>query len=184
MQMDGTAFTRHLSAHRDRVYSQALWVVRHDQDAEDITQEAFLRLWRSGGDLPESGVLPWLLRVTHNLCIDRTRRQGALIRNLGRPDGEAVDRLAWNGPDSAGPDGNLAAEDRRREIMAALATLGEETRSVMLMHYFQGMKVKDIAAALGKNLNSVKVQIHRARKTLRLVLAEDHRTSASRQETV
>ena len=68
--------------------------------------------------------------------------------------------------------------------MAALATLGEETRSVMLMHYFQGMKVKDIAAALDKNLNSVKVQIHRARKALRLVLAEDHGTPASRQETV
>lgn len=184
MQMDRTAFTGHLTAHRDRVYSQALWVVRHDQDAEDITQEAFLRLWRSGGELPESGVLPWLLRVTHNLCIDRKRRQGAQTRHLGRPDDEALERLAGTVAEFPGPDGNLEAQDRRREIMAALATLGEETRSVMLMHYFQGMKVKDIAAALGKNLNSVKVQIHRARKALRLVLAEDHGTPASRQETV
>jgi RNA polymerase sigma-70 factor (ECF subfamily) len=65
-----------------------------------------------------------------------------------------------------------------------MSTLQEETRSVMLMHYFQGLRLQDIAQALGKNTSTVKVQIHRARKALRLVLEGGLDTPlASKQET-
>jgi RNA polymerase sigma-70 factor (ECF subfamily) len=65
---------------------------------------------------------------------------------------------------------NLDLDDRQRQMVDALQTLPAETRSVMLMHYYEGRKLADIAVALGKSVSAVKVQVHRARHSLRLAI--------------
>lgn len=165
-------FTELLASHRDRVYTQALYSLRDRRDAEDVTQEAFLRLWRQGDELPADRVAPWLAHVTRNLCIDQCRRRAAARRHLGVADPDALDALAAT--DGGGDDAlaGLDLDDRQRHLLAALQTLPVETRSVMLMHYFEDRKLTDIAAALGKSVSAVKVQVHRARRSLRLALGE------------
>lgn len=178
--MRNAAFNELLAAHRDRVYTRALYSLRDARDAEDVTQEAFLRLWRQGGEVPEDRVGPWLAHVTRNLCIDQCRRRAAARRHLGVADPDALDGV----PDGRGaedePLRGLELDDRQRQLLDALQTLPAETRDVMLMHYYEGRKLADIAATLGKSLSAVKVQVHRARHALRLVL-EDAESAARRK---
>jgi len=169
--MDRPTYIKVLETHRDQVYRYALFSLRQAEDAEDVTQEAFLRLWRSGSDLPPDRCGPWLMRVVRNLCVDWARRRQSQRRNFGQPDTEAVDRLPANEEGDHAPDGGLSnLTERQADLLAALDTLTPQAREVVLMHYFQGLKLREIAQILDRKVSSVKVQVHRARKALRLVL--------------
>ena len=181
--MDARTYTKLLNEHRDRVFSRALYVLRDREDAEDVTQEAFLRLWRSGDDVAPGHVGGWLQRVVHNLCIDQARRRKVVRTHLGRPDPGGAAELVASGAESA-PEWALQLDERQRRLLDAMATLTPETRSVMLMHYFQGMKLQEIADALGKTVSALKVQVHRARRSLRCVLeAEENWAPTAGRET-
>ncbi len=181
--MDARTYTDLLNEHRDRVFSRALYVLRDREDAEDVTQEAFLRLWRQGDEVDPGRVAGWLARVVHNLCIDQTRRRKVVRTRFGQADTEAAAALPALGP-AADPDWALRLDQRQQLILDAMATLSAETRSVMMMHYFQGMKLQEIADELGKTVSALKVQIHRARRNLRTVLVADGAWEpAARRET-
>ena len=162
--MKRTTFNRVLADQRHRIYGHALQCLRNPEDAADVTQEAFLRLWRRGPDVDDERLAAWLTRVIHNLCIDHARRAQTVRDRLGRPDPTALDEL------TAGAGDGHTDDDERQEMLAALQTLPAETRSIMFMHYYQGLKLREIADLLDKNVNSLKVRIHRARKALREVL--------------
>lgn len=170
--MDAATYTRLLCEHRDRVYSRALYVLRDREDAEDVTQEAFLRLWQQGDGIDPQKIAGWLARVVHNLCIDQTRRRKVVRTRFGRPDPAAADLLPAGGA-LGDPEWSLRLDQRQQLVLDAMATLPAETRSVMMMHYFQGLRLQDVAAALGKTETAIKVQVHRARRSLRAVLEQD-----------
>jgi len=165
-------FDAMLEHHRDRVYGHALGCLRDPDDAADVTQEAFLRLWRRGPDIDEERLAAWLTRVIHNLCIDRVRRRRTVRLHLGRPDPDALATLPDGDGSDTCPSLDLERQDRGRAMLAALDRLPVDTRSILLMHYWQGMKLREIAQALDLNLNSVKVRVHRARRALRGILDE------------
>jgi len=170
-------FQAMLREHRDRVFSHALRSLRDRDDAEDVTQEAFLRYWRTDPDVPDDRVGAWLTRVVHNLCIDHARRRKTVRVYFGQHDPTALDHLA------AVPADDTADDTLGQELLDAMEALSPETRSVMIMHYEQGLKLREIADLLGANVNSLKVRIHRARKTLREVLDRPARpTLAARAE--
>jgi len=167
--MDHALFTQLLEGNRDRVYSQALYFLRDPEDAQDVTQDAFVKLWRNYEDIDPGKAAGWLMRVVHNLCIDLVRRRKAQRNNFGFPDPDALERLPDRGS-QPGPEDALHLDQQQRVLLDAMDTLAPETRSVMVMHYFQEMKLQEIAEVLGKTVSALKVQIHRARKSLRLVL--------------
>lgn len=167
--MDHALFTQLLESNRDRVYNQALYCLRDPEDAQDVTQEAFVKLWRNYEDIAPDKAAGWLMRVSHNLCIDLIRRRKSQRKNFGFPDPDALDRLP-GGDCGPGIEETLHLDQQQRALLDAMDTLPAETRSVMVMHYFQEMKLAEIAAALDKTVSALKVQIHRARKSLRLVL--------------
>jgi len=166
--MKRTFFQQVLREHRDRVFSHALYSLRDRDDAEDVTQEVFLRYWRTDPDVPDDRIGAWLTRVVHNLCIDHTRRRKTIRAYFGRPDPDAMERLVASAPDHQ-------SDSLSSEVMAAMEALSPETRSIVLMHYEQGLKLREIADLLDANVNSLKVRIHRARKTLREVLTSPGR---------
>jgi len=168
--MDHLLFTQLLESNRDRVFNHALYCLRDAEDAQDVTQEAFIKLWRNQGNIGSGKARSWLMRVTHNLCIDFIRRRQSQRRNFGFPDPEALDRLPAQGGEP-GPEESLHLDQQQKALLEAMDTLPAETRSVMVMHYFQEMKLHEIAEVLGKTVSALKVQIHRARKSLRLVLS-------------
>lgn len=180
--MDSKTFSRLLDTHRDQVYGYALHFLRDPDDAADVTQETFMRLWHSGPDPVGPRGEAWLLRVAYNLCVDQARRRRTVRRTLGQADVEALDSVI----DDSGrgdPERDLLLERRRLRLHEALAGLTDETRGVVLMHYFQGLKLSEIAELLDRNVNSLKVLLHRTRRTLRGSLETGPSPLPGRQET-
>ncbi len=165
--MDEQAFREFVQANQDRVYSYAWYFLRHREDAEDVTQEAFVRLWRRCPATDDAGRRAWLTRVAHNLCVDAERRR-RVRRSWTRP---AAEGELERHPAAADPQASLeAAQDQRRRhdaVAEALGSLPADVRGVMLLHYWQGLSLRDIAQTLGLNESTVKVRVHRARRALK-----------------
>ncbi|MBU0741652.1 RNA polymerase sigma factor [bacterium] len=182
--MDKRAFVEILQRQRDRVYSYSLYYLRDRDDAEDVTQDAFLRLWNKRHEVDPQRVEAWLIRVAHNLCIDRTRRRDAARRRLELPDALAAAANATSAAETA-PDHGLQREQTRAMLLDAMDALQDETRSAMILHYFQGLKLDEVAGMLGIKTSTVKVQLHRARQVLRRVLEPGRECDpAVKRETV
>lgn len=158
-----TQFERLVHRHQDRVYSYARCYLSSEADAQDVTQEVFLRLWHHVDGVEEDRVLHWLLRVARNACIDvlRSRRSGRALFVL---ESDGLDDLLDLGP---GPDTDCEHIDFQDLLRRALERMGEPYRSILILREIQDLKYEDISEALDLPLNTVKVYLHRARKALR-----------------
>ena len=172
--MQKETYIKLLKEHQNRVYSVALYSLRDAEDAADITQETFLRLWRYEGDLNSNQAKAWLLRVCHNLCIDHSRRRKTVRTYFGVPDNEAVDQLKSKTVSGEDPSENLHQKEQQEALLKSMNILPEETRSIMMLHYFQDLKIQEIAGLLGMKASTIKVRLHRARKALRRHLTESN----------
>jgi RNA polymerase sigma-70 factor (ECF subfamily) len=169
--MNRQTFNELLKSHGDQIYSYAYYFLRDRHDAEDVAQEVFLRLWRSCDAEDRQGMVAWLTRVAHNLCIDLKRRRRTAQGHLRVMDATALENVPAAESNSASPEENLERSELQAQLLAALATLPAETESVMLLHYFQGLTFREIAARLGINETTAKVRVHRGRKVLRKIVA-------------
>lgn len=156
--------------HQRRIYSFAHYFLGDRQEAEDVTQEVLVRLWRSGGVVEPAALLPWLLRVTRNACYDllRRRRPRAV---LSSPAAEAAAERVPDG--RPGPEAAAAASEMQRRVREALRRLPEPYRSALILREVQGLAYQEISQALDVPLNTVRVHIHRGRQRLRDLLREE-----------
>jgi RNA polymerase sigma-70 factor, ECF subfamily len=172
--METETYIKLLEEHRDRIYSMAFYSLRDADDAADITQETFLRLWRYEGELTSNQAKAWLIRVGHNLCIDQTRRRKTVRTHFGVPDHQAVENLETGRSGDEDPETNLKNRQQQQTLLNSLTILPTETRSIMMMHYFQDLKIQEIAGLLGLKVSTIKVRLHRARHSLRKHLTENN----------
>jgi RNA polymerase sigma factor (sigma-70 family) len=167
-----TAFEDTDQRHRHRVYSFARYLLSNREEAEDVTQEVLLRLWRHQRGLDEERLGAWLLRVTRNACYDllRKRRSESAARGFGASfDAEEARHVASAEPD---PQARAEAADFRRRLLEALADLGEPYKSVVILREVQGLPHREIGEALGIPEVTVRVHLHRGRRKLRQRLRE------------
>jgi RNA polymerase sigma-70 factor, ECF subfamily len=177
--MEKTNYIKLLEEHRNRIYSMALYSLRDADDAADITQETFLRLWRYDGELTDGQAKAWLMRVCHNLCIDQARRRKTVRTYFGVPDQEAVENLKCSDGEGNDPVAQLHQQQQQQALLNSMAILPAETRSIMMLHYFQDLKIQEIAGLLGLKASTIKVRLHRARNSLKRHLIENNQTSLS-----
>lgn len=160
-------FERLVERYQDRVYGFACYMLGSRADAQDVTQDVLIRLWRRGGEVDDGRVFSWLMRVTRNACLDRLRHR-KVVR--GVVSGEVdVDGMA---NDDASPADRLEQADERAVLEGLLARLSEPYRSIVILREIQGMKYEEISGAMDLPLNTVKVYLHRGRKMLRKHLTE------------
>ncbi len=167
-----TAFEDTAQRYRRRVYSFARYFLSNREEAEDVTQEVLLRLWRHRSGVDEERLGSWLMRVTRNACYDllRKRRSDAAALGFGASlDAEEAAAVASAEPD---PQARAEAEDFRRRLLAALAELGEPYKSVVILREVQGLPHREIGEALGIPEVTVRVHLHRGRRKLRERLRE------------
>ncbi len=152
--------------HGDRVYRLAYRLTGNRHDAEDLTQEVFVRVFRSLSQYTPGTFEGWLHRITTNLFLDGVRRK-ARIRFDALPD-DAGERLAGRepGPAQAYDDATYDAD-----VQAALDRLPAEFRAAVVLCDIEGLSYEEIADVLGVKLGTVRSRIHRGRAQLREALA-------------
>lgn len=156
--------------HERRLYRIALGYLREREDALDVVQEAFVKVYQAASRWDGSADAgPWLSRVTVNLSIDRWRRnkrRGQTFSPLAEGDHFAA--LEDRGP---APDRGLVHRDAGGSVERALRSLPERQRAVVVLRHYQELSLEEIAATLGMSLGTVKSSLHRALHRMRETLA-------------
>jgi RNA polymerase sigma-70 factor (ECF subfamily) len=158
--------------HADRVYRLAYRLTGNRHDAEDLTQETFIRVFRSLASYQPGTFEGWLHRITTNLFLDMVRRR-ARLRMEGLP--EDTDRLPGGGPE---PEQVWSDTHFDPAVQAALDELPPEFRAAVVLCDIEGLSYEEIGATLGVKLGTVRSRIHRGRAALRASL--ERRAAADR----
>ncbi len=162
---DRRAFTALVERHIGRAGAIAGRMLGIRADAEEVVQEAFLRVWQKAPEWRTDGgakFTTWLHRILVNLCIDRRRRRPTVpIDAIEEPADEAAD----------GFDRALAGE-RRQRVATALGTLPERQRAAIVLSYYEGLSNVAVAEALEVSVGAVESLLVRARRSLSTALAD------------
>ncbi len=148
--------------YQDQAWTVARYILKDAQEAEDATQEAFVKLWHNQDRIDPERVRPWLMKVTRNGCLDRLRR---------RRDNVEFDESYMAG-EASGPMQDLAANEIGTWLKRAIAGLKEPYRSLVVLRDVNQHSYEEVAGMLELNLAQVKTYLHRARKQLREQLSE------------
>ena len=162
---DAGAFRMLVDRHLPHVLAVARRMLRDDAEAEDIAQEALLRLWRNAAslELGPGGLRPWLTRVTSNLCIDRMRAS----RNTS-----VVEEVPEQ-PVAAGQLRSLSERELSGRVDAALKELPDRQRLALTLFHYEGLSQIEVGQILGVSDEAVESLLARARRTLKTVLKDD-----------
>jgi RNA polymerase sigma-70 factor (ECF subfamily) len=152
--------------HADRVYRLAYRLSGNRSDAEDLTQETFVRVFRSLADYTPGTFEGWLHRITTNLFLDMVRRRQKIRFDALAED--ASERLASSEP---GPERAYEQNNLDPEIQRALDTLPADFRAAVVLCDLEGLTYEEIALTLNVKVGTVRSRIHRGRVLLRQALA-------------
>ena len=169
--VEAESFDLVFDAHHDYVYNLAHALLRNAQDAEDITQEVFLRVYKALPSFsPERATMrTWLAQIVVNAC--KTHRRRNFLSNLlsrNHDDGtspEAADSSLW-----AAPEDHALRSEVRRTVKEALDRLRLEHRTVLVLHYYLDMSCPEIATLLGCPEGTVYSRLHYARRVVQAQL--------------
>jgi RNA polymerase sigma-70 factor (ECF subfamily) len=165
------AFRELFETYKDRVFNLAGRLLSNPADAEDVSQEAFVTVFRKIHEFRfSSRFYTWLYRVVFNLCVDQRRRGSAsALPTAASEEGEA---LLANVRDPAPAPSEQAAEgeSRRNVVERALRRLSEPLRAVVILRYMEDLPYDEIADVLGISLGTVKSRLSRAHHFLQEVL--------------
>jgi RNA polymerase sigma factor (sigma-70 family) len=175
-QGDLDAFNRLVLAYQSRAYALAVRMMGDSEAAADVTQEAFIAVYRHVRQFRGGSLRAYILRTVTNACYDELRRRkrkptlslDAITHDDGSDDGGA----AFEPPDPGeSPEDHLARSEVRRAIEDCLRRLTDEQRAVVLLADVQAMDYSEVAAVMQTALGTVKSRLARARANLRDCLA-------------
>jgi RNA polymerase sigma-70 factor (ECF subfamily) len=169
------AFEELVARHRHRVYARAFAMLQHHEDALDLAQDAWVKIWQKLDQFQgKSSFLTWMTRIVINLCLDQLRRRQ-------RQQTESLDELKeqsggsdWQMPAfHANPSEGIEWEELRGRIADALGRLTQEHRTVLVLHEFEELAYKEIARTLGCSIGTVMSRLFYARRNLGALLREE-----------
>jgi RNA polymerase sigma-70 factor (ECF subfamily) len=167
---DAQHFEAFLHNYQNLVFSTAMRLTANQAEAEDITQEVFLRAYERFADLQDSPTAGgWLKTVATNLSLNhltRYRSRWSFFSELFRgPESNESEEMEFPATDDANE--TMAAADRRELVEQALQRLPTTQRVPLVLHHFEGLQYDEIAEKLGVSLGKVKTDIFRGREALR-----------------
>ena len=158
--------------YESKIYNFIYRMTQNEADAEELTQEVFIRVWNGLDGLRSgSSVTPWIYRIASNACFDSFRKNKRTLKEeILEPDDEFL-------YDAKIPliEDEIYKSKMAECIRSYIAKLPEDYRAVILLHDIEGFKNSDIADMLGISLDAVKIRLHRARGRLREVLSRECR---------
>lgn len=165
MTLRTTKYKFLLQQYKNRIYSYSKLLLKNNMDADDVTQEVLIRIWQNIEEFNVLKARAWIMRTTHNLCMDYLRKRTRTYKNEVFMDEEFIE----NYPDSdtkGNPYTSMHLCSVNERIQEALKRLPENHQSVFILYELQGLKYKEISECLDIPVNSVKVFLLRARKKL------------------
>ncbi len=162
------AFRKLVEKYKRRAYYVALGLVGSRDDAWDLSQEAFIRIWNSRSRFdPERPFWPWFYAVLANLCKNWLRDREVRIRHA-----DNIRRLEQDRRGGRNPESILTENETQRKVWAAIEELPFKFREIIVLRHFQDMAYEEIAAQLGIPEGSVMSRLFYARKKLRELLED------------
>lgn len=187
---DHEAFRVLVERYQNRAFGLALRVMRDEEAARDVVQEAFLKAYRSLDRFEgRSSFYTWFYRVVMNLCLDAKRRQPAgrnvewdEQRAMQTPPATGLDAIDADRQQALGPSGELERAQLRDALRSAIDQLPDEARQTLILREVDGLSYTEISEALDIPKGTVMSRLHHARKRLRTLL-EASGTVDRREET-
>lgn len=177
---DQQAFAELVELHQDHVYNLAYRILQNAEEADDATQEIFVKVWQAMAAFRgDSKFSTWLYRIVHNHCLNRLRstknapKTVSTEPNFGEGDDSEHDVLGNLPGDKADePSVRFEAQERRQTIWQEVESLPAKYRSIITMYYVQELSYEEIASLLEMPVGTVKTHLYRAKALLKARLGE------------
>src|SRR5436309_3563897 len=171
---DMAAFEELVARHRDKIYARALSMMRNEQEAIDLSQEAWVKGWQRLKQFQgESSFGTWMTRIVINLCLDQLRKQkrqrSESIEAMSEESGGVERHMPVV---SVNPTAGLERSELRERIDRAMSQLSHEHRTVLALHEFEEMEYKEIAKTMSCSIGTVMSRLFYARRKLAALLAD------------
>jgi len=169
---DERAFRALLEKYERAVFSICLRMVRNRDEAADLAQDSFIRVFGSLDRYnPAYAFSSWLFKITSNLCIDHLRKRRIVTFAMDEPVESEKGEFArqYESPDPT-PDETFSRNEKMQKLEAGIAALPEHYRIMLVLRHQEDMSYEEIAESLSIPLGTVKARIHRAREMLKTIL--------------
>lgn len=172
------AYEELVGRHRDKIYARAYSMMRNEEDAIDLSQEAWVKGWQRLVQFQgESSFATWMTRIVINLCLDHLRKQkrhrAESIEEMDEDSGGVERQMPVV---TINPTEGLERAELRQRIDKALAQLSETHRTALVLCEFEGMEYKEIAKAMDCSIGTVMSRLFYARRKMASLLADLKKT--------
>src|SRR5438876_1777026 len=173
-QGDMEAFEELVARHRDKIYARAVSMMRNEEEAIDLSQEAWVKGWQRLKQFQgEASFGTWMTRIVINLCLDQLRKQKRQrtesIEAMSEESGGVERQMPVV---TVNPTAGLERGELRQRIDRALGQLSYEHRTVLVLHEFEEMEYKQIAKTMGCSIGTVMSRLFYARRKLAALLVD------------
>jgi RNA polymerase sigma-70 factor, ECF subfamily len=169
---DMRAFEELVARHRDKIYARAFSMMRNEEDAIDLSQEAWVKAWQRLKQFQgDSSFLTWMTRIVINLCLDQLRKQkrqrSESIEEMEEESGGVERQMPIVTPN---PTEKLERTELRARIDRALGQLSHEHRTVLVLHEFEELEYKEIAKRMQCSIGTVMSRLFYARRKMAVLM--------------
>ena len=170
---DMAAFEELVARHRDKIYARAFSMLRNEDEAVDLSQEAWVKGWQRLNQFQgDASFATWMTRIVINLCLDQLRKNKRIkaesIDEMNEETGGVERQMPILNPN---PTEGLERDELRQRIDKALAQLSYEHRTVLVLHEFEELEYKLIAKRMGCSIGTVMSRLFYARRKMAALLA-------------
>ncbi len=175
------AFEELVARHRDKIFARAFSMMRNEDEAVDLSQEAWVKGWQRLKQFQgESSFVTWMTRIVINLCLDQLRKQKRQRAESSEQLEEDLGGVERQMPTVAiNPTEGLERSELRRRIDEALGKLSYEHRTVLILHEFEDLEYKEIAKRMECSIGTVMSRLFYARRKMANLMASYKREELS-----
>lgn len=163
---DTKAYAQLVNRYKDLVYTLALRMLKHKEEAEEVAQDTFIKIFKSLDKFKgDSKFSTWIYKVTYNTCLDRIKKNKKHLNDV------AIDEFTFNKLDTIDNAlENMIKEEKHTLIKKCINKLPEDSSALLTLFYFEELSLEEISKIINIEANTVKVKLFRARKKLAVIL--------------
>lgn len=165
---DTKAYAQLVDRYKDLVYTLAIRMLKHKEEAEEVAQDTFIKVFKSLGKFKgDSKFSTWIYKVTYNTCLDRIKKNKKHFNDV------AIDEYTFNKLDTIDNAlDNIIKEEKSTLIKQCINKLPEDSSALLTLFYFEELSLDEISKIINIEANTVKVKLFRARKKLAVILEQ------------